>query len=344
MFDNNIDDIINKHDIEPSSGDNEQISIIKSPHEFKPKKKLQQNYPGVAIIDSIEGIQNTYDSYNDEQDMQDAQDNIIKINKPQKEQKSATKLLNNLNKTGDLKLTESSGSKDELKSIFNIDNDYHEIDLGTKIVRVRKWKAKDRKAFKAEMSKLNNTSDDIKIMKATFTPLVHSCLETPTALTPKEMQYLFNVIRSLSISNTFDYERLCNNCQEITTHQINISDVCKPLKGNLNDIKYKGIVFKLKTPELAYNQRIYDDNFGDISNFANHIESINGKHFNIKDIIQVLEEQNSDFIDQILDLFEEQCFDFDDKHELTCPHCGAKEVIKFDKIPNLLPTEWYSKL
>jgi len=95
---------------------------------------------------------------------------------------------------------------------------FFEIDLGHKIVKARKWKAKDRKNFK----------------KAVVNELVLNCLEDQSiALSNEEIQYILIEIRKLSISDSIDFEYTCRNCEkdnikEIAFHIVSINgDISK---------------------------------------------------------------------------------------------------------------------
>ena len=88
--------------------------------------------------------------------------------------------------------------------------DYIDLNVGNKIVKIRKWKVKDRENFKKDLLKNKDSAE--KVAKVTLDNLVYNCLDKEYALNPDEIQYVFNNIRINSISDEVEFKYICKNC------------------------------------------------------------------------------------------------------------------------------------
>ena len=214
------------------------------------------------------------------------------------------------------------------------------IQVGNKNIKVRKWKAKDRKAFKKEVQENNGTNID-KIISET---LVYSCMEDKNiALTNEEVQYVFTKLRKISISDTFKFVFNCNHCEKNNEIVLKIDDVSKPVFSDFSTIQVDDITLELQDIK---NKKFYDENkdeFDDSKELAFHIKSINSdmtKSFD--DLVNMFDEMDLDKFDRIFEEFQKMNFHIDTTCDCKCMHCGKITTYEFDEIPNFFPDSWTS--
>ena len=218
----------------------------------------------------------------------------------------------------------------EPKEIFS-----HEIKVGLKTVNVRKWKAKDRKAFK----KLAQTEDDLSnIIKQT---LVYSCIEDKSvALTENEIQYLFVQLRKISIGDDFTFDYTCD-CEFNNSLKVKIDDVCKPVFKEYSPISVGNIIIELQDIK---NKTFYEENkdeYDDIKEMAFRVKSINGDNTkSFDEVVSYLEELEVNDFDSLYEQFQEINFNVNNIHSVKCSKCNLSTEFEFDEINNFFPDSW----
>jgi len=208
---------------------------------------------------------------------------------------------------------------------------FFEIDLGHKIVKARKWKAKDRKNFKKAVLATGDVD------KSIVNELVLNCLEDQSiALSNEEIQYILIEIRKLSISDSIDFEYTCRNCEKDNKEKVLIDSINKKEFKPWSEVN--GIEFGDIRNAKFYNENKDEDD--DIKEIAFHIVSINGdisKTFN--EIIEYLDNMDINEFDEILNAFNEMKLTIDNTKEFICS-CGHKQIFEFDEIPGFFPDSW----
>jgi len=211
----------------------------------------------------------------------------------------------------------------------------YEVEIGTKKLKVRKWKAKDRKIFKKNIKDLDNFE------KAIIDSLVYSCLENKNiALTNKEVQYLFIELRKLSIGDEFNFSYTCD-CGHKNNLELKISDVCRPTFEEYKIIKTKSTEIELQDIK---NKEFYEDNsdeFDDIKELAFRVKSLNNDNTkSFKDIVAYLEDMDIMEFDDLFEQFSKINFNIDNFYDCECSECKKKTTFEFDEIPGFLPDSW----
>jgi len=208
---------------------------------------------------------------------------------------------------------------------------YTPVDLGHRIINIRKWKGKDRKNFKKAIQNEENTE------KAIIDSLVLNCIEGTHAFSPAEIQYLFVKIREISISDTVNFEYTCKACKKENKEVLKISDIqrmnFKPW-GEVNGVKFGNIV----------NSKFYNENKDeedDCKTLAFYTESINGEiDKTFDEVVEYFEEMDIDKFDEIYEEFLKESFTLDTELKLICKKCGNEQVYEFDEIPGFFPDSW----
>jgi len=215
----------------------------------------------------------------------------------------------------------------------------HTIKVGNKTLKVRKWKAKDRKAFKKEIIESEGNNSDVIITQN----LVYNCIENKNiALTDEEIQYVFTQLRKLSVSETFEYTYKCIHCDYDNKEVLKIDDVSKPVFKEYKPIEVQG--YKIELQDIK-NKKFYEENkdqFDESKELAFRVKSINGdmsKSFN--ELVELFDDMDIDIFDKIYDQFQDMNFHVDNTHECTCKKCGKTTPFEFDEIPGFLPDSWY---
>lgn len=212
-----------------------------------------------------------------------------------------------------------------------------EVDLKHKKVKVRKWKAKDRKNFKKAM--LEITEDNVEnIDKKIFDSLVIPCIEDKSvALSNIEKQYILTYIRKISLGNSFKFKYTCDKCNHENNIELKIDDVSKYNPSDLeiiNGIEFSDIM----------NKKFYDENSDEtdeIKEMAFRIKSINSdtsKGFN--EVVEYLEDLEIVEFDELFDAFKKMFPDIDNFYTVICEKCSAEKKYEFDEIPGFIPDNW----
>lgn len=223
---------------------------------------------------------------------------------------------------------------------MDLETKYYDIKVGNKIIKARKWKAKDRKLFRKKLVE----SEGKNISKIISDVLVYNCLENPNiALTDEEIQYLFIQLRKISISDKFKFEFECENCGHKNELILKIDDVIKPVYKEYEPIIVDNITIEIQDIK---NKKFYEENkdeYDDAKELAFRIKSFNGdtsKSFN--ELVEIFENMDINTFDKIYQKFQEMNFHIDNTYACECKNCGHKNLFEFDEIPGFFPDTWIS--
>lgn len=217
---------------------------------------------------------------------------------------------------------------------------YFEVNLGHKVVHVRKWKAKDRKAFK----KLVKADKEIGL--ALMDTLVKSCIqEKNIVLSFNELQYLFVKIRALSLGEFVDFSWKCS-CGNENTEKIDINSVNRFSFKPWNTIKTENVTIELQdAPNVDfYNKKIKSDDYDDTWELAFRVKSINENiSLSFDEVVNFIDDLDIDEADEVFEQFCEMEFNIDNTKDLTCKSCSKVTTFEFDEIPEFFPSTWFEK-
>lgn len=217
---------------------------------------------------------------------------------------------------------------------------YYDLDLGSQVIKFRKWKNKDRKKFKELIKQDNN--NQVLIAKHTLECLVFSCLDKEYALSPDEIQYVLTKIRQASIGQFTEFKYVCDNCGSENVKELNLDSISFNAT-DVTEIKTDNYIIKLAPVRniKKYNELII--NSGSVlDDLLLRIESINGQTDFSKESLEALfDELETDELDNILDQFKKR-FSIKNTVEYTCKNCNYKKTLVFNEIPDFLPESWLS--
>lgn len=218
----------------------------------------------------------------------------------------------------------------EKKLNYNI-----EIQLNSKKIKARKWKAKEKFIFKANISSKNGAD---KIVDS----LVYDCLETEEVLSTEEYKYALLKIREASISDSIKLQFNCAKCNNRFNADVKLSDILKPVYIEKDEIKTQNHVIKIgEIKNKEFYKKVINQSPNELD-FYLRIESINGEEcVSISDVIQYFSEMDIDEFEKITEQWEEIRFKLDDNVKIVCPNCQSETVYKFDEIPGFFPNSWY---
>ena len=209
------------------------------------------------------------------------------------------------------------------------------VDLGHQQVNVRKWKAKDRKAFKQSLK----TEEDIS--KNILNTLINPCVKEKCALGFTEVQYLFVKIRELSLGNDITFKYTCS-CGKKNAEAVKISDVNTFSFKPWAPIKTANHIIEIgNVPNIDfYNKKIFDENYDSLWEIAFRVKSLDGdiaKGFD--EIVEFLENLDIDECDEIMEQYHQMAFTINNVKGFTCS-CGKVNNFEFDEIPEFFPKSW----
>ncbi len=208
-----------------------------------------------------------------------------------------------------------------------------------KIVNFRKWKVKDRKAFKKILKDENAQEKDIANV------LVRPCLETNIVLSPDEMQYVLIELRKKSIGENINWSYICDceasNKELVALDDINIPHLADWKNVSVNTVEFKfGDILNKEMYEAAIDlvEDIDELNYIDL---AFHIHEIGDNiDFNVNDIIEYIDEMEVNDIDELFKAYNEMKFYTTKIKEFTCQECKKSNKFEFDTIPEFFPDTW----
>lgn len=229
-------------------------------------------------------------------------------------------------------------------SVFDIQENYQELKIrDNKTIHIRKWKVKDRKAFKNLLSKEEMTPFDIANV------LVFPCIkEKNTLLTAEEIKFVLSKIREISISDSFTFEFICDNeaCQKVNTVVLKIEDINKPKYEKWSEVSIgeTTVTFNEKVNAEFYYNKIFSDVTDEEKKYidlALHIEKLGDMDtLSFTDIMELFDELDTDVIDAIFEEYNKQKFVQDNTTEVKCT-CSKVQKFMFDEVPGFLPASWY---
>jgi putative baseplate hub subunit protein len=222
--------------------------------------------------------------------------------------------------------------------------DYIDLNVGNKIVKIRKWKVKDRENFKKDLLKNKDSAE--KVAKVTLDNLVYNCLDKEYALNPDEIQYVFNNIRINSISDEVEFKYICKNCNKQESQIVKISEIHKGHFYNEDKIEVKNITILLQDVKNVkmYNDTIFKSETPWIDDLIYHIKSFNGdESMSFQKLKDLFLDLDVDILDEIMDKYDDIRFKLDKEYDVICPECGNTHTYIFDEIPDFLPQKWLSR-
>lgn len=222
--------------------------------------------------------------------------------------------------------------------------EYKPLKIGTRTLKVRNWKVRDRLKLKEYLSQNPN---ELKQQEFTLETLVYNCLETPAALNEDELEYLFTQLRINSIGDDVDFKFTCSNpdCNETVDVKLKVSKIYKPNFTELKDIRIGENVIELQEIKNVeyYNRKMKESKSPSFTDLVLHIKTLNGETLSEQAILKKFEDLDTKEMDEILDKWDSMRFTISRENELKCPHCGKTETFIFDEIPNLIPQKWFKR-
>jgi hypothetical protein len=235
-----------------------------------------------------------------------------------------------------------------MSSVFNTEEKFDKevVLLEGKTFHIRKWKVKDRKAFKAMIQETKGEISPQLLASILVFPCI---LEKNILLTEEEIKYVITLIREISISDEFTFKFYCDNeeCEEENEVKIKLKEINKFSQTKWSTVNisetetitfgervnaqfYYNVIFDCKTPE----EKI-------IADLATHIIKFNDddtKSYN--ETLEIIENLDIDIQDKILDEYNKQKFTQNAIYEVQCKKCERKQTFLFDEIPDFLPKSW----
>ena len=220
-----------------------------------------------------------------------------------------------------------------------VETAYTDIDLGHKVVQIRKWKAKDRKLFR-QLVVENPENIDKKIIDVLVKSCVKDLSTNPIDLSYDELQYLFIKIREISISDEFEFTYTCKSCskENITKNKINdiISFTWSPW------VNIGGFEIQPIQNAAIYNKKITTKEYDENMELAFHIKTIDGKMMSFDKVIEYIEDMEVGKLDEVMKEFNKMRFSVVNKKTFNCS-CGVERTFIFDQIPGFFPDTWLKR-
>lgn len=215
------------------------------------------------------------------------------------------------------------------------------VKIRDRVIKFRKWKAKDRKTFIMLMSQ--------EKPQEAVNSLVYDCLEKETALSPEEFRYVLSSIRAASIGKEITFKLQCDSCEEEYVIKKDIDKILKPEFAELCTIENNGTSIELCEVK---NKQYYDKALlsckteSELYNtdLLYHISLLNGSDaFTFSSLEEYFDNIDLDTLDAIYDEWDKIKFKVNDVNTVKCTHCGNEETYKFDEIPDFFPSKWFSR-
>jgi len=219
----------------------------------------------------------------------------------------------------------------------------YKLQLGNLSINYRKWKVKDRKNFLKILEDVENISEE-----EASNVLVYNCIDRDYVFSADEFRYVLTAIRSKSVSETFTFDYICEECSAENSIELELDDVIKFKPANYSNIEVDNITIKLGE---IINKELYQKTLKEATNsdeaffidFIYHIMSINNQELGFNEVQDFLEELDVDVMDKILDKWVDKKAYLSDIKELECNHCQYKQVYSFDEIPDFFPSVWFKR-
>lgn len=210
-----------------------------------------------------------------------------------------------------------------------------------KVINFRMWKLKDRKAFKKIMQDEDNENLESDVLNI----LVKNVIKEDVALSTDELQYLLTEIRKESISDSIKYNWKCT-CKADNEETVKLDDINIPKLAEYKTVVIDGVEFIFGD---ILNKEYYElalkdcDDDEDIiyTDLCYHIHQIGDNiDFSITDMINYIEEMDTDNIDILMEAYNEMKFSTSKIIEFNCKECKIKRKFEFDTIPDFFPESW----
>lgn len=211
------------------------------------------------------------------------------------------------------------------------------VKLNNQEITIRKWKAKEKLAFKEIMK--DKDSDKSKLVDI----LVYNCIEEDVAFSKDEYKYVLSKIRSLSLGDEIPLQFTCDECNEQFIEQIIISEVIRPSFKEIKTIETKNFEIQLgKIRNTNYYKSVVNQSPNELD-FYLRVQSINGNDgYTLEEIIDYFENMDVQDFDEIFEQWDQIKFKIEDTKIIECPHCSNKVKYEFDDIPGFFPASWYN--
>ena len=225
-----------------------------------------------------------------------------------------------------------------------MNQEFEDFKLGNRIIKLRKWKVRDRFALKEA---LKNAKTEFEAAKVSQKILVFDCLAEPYALSRDELDYIFAMLRSKSVGNIIKFDKNCPNCGISKSVEIKLDKLFKTSYGEFKTINVNDIVIELQEVKNieAYNKTLEASNEPDFDDFLYHIKSLNGNEsLGINELKEFFENLDISTMDSIFAEYDKMRFVINSKDfTCKCSKCGAIDTISFDEIPNIIPETWFRR-
>ena len=212
------------------------------------------------------------------------------------------------------------------------------LKIGSNEVTIRKWKAKEKKAFLSTIKK-GESLDTLQDV------LVYGCIEEKVVFNADEFKYAITKIREFSLGSNIELEFYCNSCKSKFLDTIKLEEVVKPIYSNKKNISTKNYEIKIGTIRNIdfYNKTIKENPSEEKDyDFYLRIESINDNDcLTLAEIVELFNNMDIDEFDSIFEQWEDIRFKIDDTKEVKCKKCSSSVVYSFDEIPGFFPTNWF---
>lgn len=236
--------------------------------------------------------------------------------------------------------------KNEIQDDFK-----YKLKIRNKELNVRKWKVKDRIAFKKLLSSAENLAEyDIADV------LVFPCIkEQNILLTSEELKWVSTSIRKLSIGETFEFKYIClnENCKNAQATTLTIDSVNIPVYEDWKHIEnakinvkfgeqvkpqfYKDVITKIeKSSDDVFKQ--FNLELSDLAMHIIEIDDISTMSFN--DMLEYLQNLDDDVFEEIVKEYNKQRFTVKNTRSVICEHCQHEQWYVFDAIEDFFPKSW----
>jgi len=209
------------------------------------------------------------------------------------------------------------------------------IDLGSKIITIRGWRGKDKKAFLKSLE--DKEISETKVMDT----LVYSCIEEDVILSTQEFKYVLSRIRAISLGEEITIEFYCTECGELYTETFLLKDIMRFTYTELKEIQEEGI--KIKIGEIKnksiYIQKLAEDELYDL---LLRVESFNNdESFTLDELMEKFDNLELNTLSSIIQQYNNSKFTIDDVNIVKCPFCKFETKYEFDELPEFFPETWF---
>lgn len=204
------------------------------------------------------------------------------------------------------------------------------LKIRNKTFHYRGWKVKDIRNYRAATDS-----------RAQRQALVFNCLKEGDALDTQEFLYALISIRSKSFSDKTQYAFKCDNpeCGKVYSHEIFVQDVVKTSFADYTPFKVGEHAYEFQDIQ---NRDFYEtQDKSELFDLVMHIKSIDDNNaLTVEEVLHFIDDLPVQEYRDLKKKFDEQKFSMTLEEDITCPHCGKKDHMIYDMIPNLIPDEF----